>query len=260
MRPVNIQNFSLVFILAVFAAKPVLGQRSDFNEESSSLNSNASLELIAPHQEAARKKWANEIAKLESLDKTEKYGDDAILFIGSSSIRRWESIADDVAPYVPIRRGYGGAMTRDLAVFAKRLIVPHQFRAVVMFVANDVRGKEDDQTIDKVKPLTEHVVSIAKAHNHDAPFFIIEVTPTQSRWSVWDKVRQHNAMLREYAFTTPGVHFIATAEHFLDEEKTPRNELFVDDQLHLNEDGYKLWSKLICRRLDEVFQLQTTKQ
>ena len=66
--------------------------------------------------------------------------------------------------------------------------------------------------------------------------------------------RKVNARLQQLSLSIPDTYFISTADHFLDPSGNPRDELFVDDQLHLNGDGYKKWSKLICRELDEVLQ------
>ena len=53
------------------------------------------------------KKWESEVAKLEALDQSEQHPANSILFIGSSSIRKWNDIASDMAPYHPIQRHYG---------------------------------------------------------------------------------------------------------------------------------------------------------
>ncbi len=81
------------------------------------------------------------------------------------------------------------------------------------------------------------------------------MTPTEKRWEVWPKIRRVNDRLREIALSSANTYFVATAGHFLDPSGHPRSELFVDDQLHLNSDGYDLWSNLIRRRLDEVFRM-----
>lgn len=62
------------------------------------------------------KAWEKEIIKFEQLDRTESYPNDAILFAGSSSIRLWSTLADDMAPYSVIQRGFGGSELSDLAV------------------------------------------------------------------------------------------------------------------------------------------------
>lgn len=211
--------------------------------------------LLESYRVAAVDRWEEEIEKLEQRDANEEDPADAILFIGSSSIRRWDEIAVDMAPYRTIQRGYGGSKYSDVAVFAERLICPHQYRALVIFVGNDVSGKPGDHSPQAVESLVRYIVGVSHRHRSDAPVLLIEVTPTEKRWEVWPKIRRVNDRLREVALSSANTYFVATAGHFLDPSGHPRSELFVDDQLHLNSDGYDLWSNLIRRRLDEVFRM-----
>ena len=210
--------------------------------------------ILAPYRKAAMKKWNAEIEKLEILDKTESDPNDAILFIGSSSIRLWNNIAEDMAPYATISRGYGGAKYSDLAVFAKRLITPHRYRAIVVFVGNDVSGSSDDRSPEEVASLARYVSDVSLEHQPEAPVFLIEVTPTPTRYKHWPKIVDVNAALREITLTKPGTHFIATADQYLDDQKRPQAELFREDRLHQNEAGYAQWTSLIKRHLKDVLE------
>lgn len=198
----------------------------------------------------ATEKWEKDIVALEQLDAKESDPEDGVLLIGSSSIRLWTTCSEDLRPYPSIRRGYGGAKYSDLAVFAERLIQPHQFRALVVFVANDISGKEDDATVEQIQQWVSHIVEVAHRHQPNSPIFIMEITPTESRWKVWERIRSANAMLRELALTTPNTIFVPTAEYFLTKEGLPRTELFRDDKLHLNDKGYALWTEILKSRLD----------
>ena len=217
---------------------------------------NASTDFLEAYRSQAVEKWEKEIKKIEARDADEKDPADAILFIGSSSIRRWDQIESDMAPYRTIQRGYGGAKYGDLAIYAKRLIQPHQYRALVIFVGNDVSGKPDDRTPSEVEALARYVVGVSKAHQPTAPVLLIEVTPTKKRFAVWEKIRHINATLREVALSTPNTYFIATADRFLDPTGNPRTDLFVNDQLHLNEMGYDRWAELIRGQLNYVLRAE----
>ena len=118
------------------------------------------------------------------------------------------------------------------------MLHPHQYQALAIFVGNDVQGKPEDHTPDQVESLARYVIAVSKGHQPDAPIFLIEVTPTSKRYAAWSAIRKVNERLREVALSTPNTHFIATAEHYLDPEGKPRDELFVSDLLHLNEAGY----------------------
>ena len=200
----------------------------------------------------ANKKWAEEIAKLEARDKSESYPDDAILFIGSSSIRMWKGLDENIAPYRGINRGYGGARYRDLAVFAQRLITPHKYAAAVVFVANDIVGKPADTPLDELDRLVRHIVDVSKKHQPDAPVLIVEITPTESRFAAYPQIRKANFVLREIALTEPGVFLVETNDYYLTPDRKPIADYFLDDRLHQNPTGYELWGSLIKRELDEV--------
>ena len=215
---------------------------------------NESDQLLTPYREAAQNKWAKAIDAFDELNKKEINPSDAILFIGSSSIRRWETITKDMAPYPTIRRGYGGAKFTDMGVFAKRIVTPHHYRALVMFIGNGVTGDAKDHTPNQIEALARHIVSVSHKHQDGAPVFLIEITPCEKRFKAWPKIRAVNSRLREIALSTPNTYFIPTASNYLKADGTPRPQLFVDDKLHLSKAGYTLWAKLIRRRLEDVLQ------
>ncbi|RMF37040.1 MAG: hypothetical protein D6753_18305, partial [Planctomycetota bacterium] len=194
---------------------------------------------IAQYRQEAIERWEPEIRKLEQLDRQETDPPHAILFVGSSSIRLWDSIADDMRPWPVIRRGYGGARFSDLAVFINRLVDPHQFDALAIFVANDISGKGNDKTPEEVLRLVRYCVEQVRQKHPDQPIFLIGITPTSSRFHAWPQIRQVNRLMAEYCQATEGLYYVDTAPHFLDEDGNPRDELFRDDRLHLNASGYK---------------------
>jgi lysophospholipase L1-like esterase len=210
--------------------------------------------VLEQYRAAATEKWEKAIIELEARDNVETHLADAILFLGSSSIRRWTEIAVDMAPFRPIQRGFGGSRYSDVAVFAKRLIHPHQYRALVIYVGNDVQGQPEDRTPDEVEQLVRYILQVSQTHQPDAPILLIEITATEKRLEVWPQIRQVNARLREIALTTPHTYCLATAEYFLDPAGQPRSEYFVEDKLHLNSAGYDVWAGLIRDRLSEVLR------
>ncbi len=215
---------------------------------------NPAEQFLVQYRAKAMERWSQDIETLEQRDVVQRDPEEAILFIGSSSIRRWDTIELDMAPYRVVQRGYGGAKYSDLAVFAKRLIDPHEYNALVVFVANDVQGKAEDHSPKQVEECARYIAEVSRKHRPQAPIFFIEVTPTRKRFSAWPLICKVNARLQQLSLSIPDTYFISTADHFLDPSGKPRDELFVDDQLHLNGDGYKKWSKLIRRELDEVLQ------
>lgn len=213
--------------------------------------SQADNEKLASLKVEAEKKWEKEVQKLEELDRTTRDPDNSILFIGSSSIRLWESMAEDMAPWPTIRRGYGGAKFSDLVVFTERLTKNHSYRALVVFVANDITGGDDDRTPEEVQALCKLLVTVARQHHPDKPIFFIAITPNSKRFHVWDRIDRANELIKAYTESDPKLFFIDTVKHYLNDQGKPRDELFVEDKLHQNRTGYKLWSSIIKPALAE---------
>lgn len=207
---------------------------------------------LEQYRARAVEQWSDAIAELEIRDKAEVHPDDSILFVGSSSIRRWNDIFADMAPYHPIKRGYGGAKWSDVAIFAERLITPHRFQAVVFFVGNDITGGENDRTPAEIADLFAHVLAVVRRHNAEAPVFYVAVTPTESRFSAWPEIKAGNTAVRQLCQRTKNTYFIGTESVFLNAQGKPRPELFVSDKLHLSRDGYIRWAAAITSHLDTV--------
>jgi lysophospholipase L1-like esterase len=199
-------------------------------------------------------KYEKEIVDLEKRDKVEQYDANAILFVGSSSIRLWSTLKEDIAPYPFIQRGFGGSRTPDVVLYLKRLAYPHNFRAVVIFVANDLTGSPNDLKPKETLHNYKEMVKIIRAKYKKQPVFIIEITPSSSRWKSWSQILQTNALLKNYCVKRKNLYFIETAQSYLNDKGEPRDELFRDDHLHLNRDGYRIWGRLVKSKLDEVLK------
>lgn len=200
------------------------------------------------------KAWESEIQKFEQADRSESYPPESIIFAGSSSIRLWTSLKEDMAPYPVIHRGYGGARLSDFAVYAPRIFDPHQFRAAVIFIANDITGGETDKTPEEVLALYKDVVKTIRKNHRDTPVFWIAVTPTSSRWKAWPQIDKANKLIKEYSEKSKNLYFIRTDSAFLGDDGKPKDELFRSDLLHLNDKGYEVWKGLVKTELDKVLR------
>jgi len=198
------------------------------------------------------KAWESEIEKFEQLDITKSYPSDAILFAGSSSIRMWSTIGKDMLPYNVIQRGYGGAKLSDFAVYADRIIYPHPCQAIVIFIANDIAGNDNDKSPLEVSQLFKKTLYIIRRKFADTPVFWISITPTPARWHVWPEIKETNEMIKEICNGHRNTYYIDTEKYFTNASGLPRSELFLEDKLHLNPEGYTIWTGIIKNELNEV--------
>ena len=210
-------------------------------------NVDPSVQFLATHDltkyAADASKWEQDVAKLASANATE--GDnEAILCLGSSSFRLWDTISVDMAPYKIVRRAYGGAKYCDLAIHAPKLVDGLRFRATMIFIANDITGGDKDKSPEEVGRLAKIVLEAVRKQQPDVPVFLIAVTPTPSRFQHWPKIAMANKSLEELASNEANTFYVATQDKYLTSQGEPRPELFVKDMLHQNQDGYAIWSNI----------------
>jgi lysophospholipase L1-like esterase len=86
------------------------------------------------------------------------------------------------------------------------------------------------------------------------PITWLEISPSERRWSAWDRVQEANRLVREYCKTTPGLHSINSSSHFLGQDGTPIKSLYLSDKLHYNVDGYHHWGRAIRKQVGSIIK------
>ena len=198
------------------------------------------------------RKWEKDIARFDSLNLVELSDVHTLLVTGSSSVRIWDSIHTDLAPFQVMQRGYGGAKLSDFNYYADRIIKTQQFKAIVIFVANDIAGVESDKAPKEVKRLFKDLVKQVRKRNPGTPVCWIEVTPTPKRWHVSKQIREASDFIEAYCSKQDDLHFISTFDQYTTPEGLPDSTLFRKDMLHLNRDGYLQWTDIIKTSLEEA--------
>ena len=188
-------------------------------------------------------KWEKEIAAYEQMDRTNPPPADALLFIGSSTIRLWKTLAQDFPGHQVINRGFGGSEIVDSTHFADRVILPYKPRMVLLRAGgNDLNaGKSPEQVFADFKEF------VAKIHSKlpRTEIVFISLSPSIARWKQADKEKAVNTMIEEYIRQTPRLKYIETYPMPLGADGQPRSELFVADKLHFNAEGYKLLAEIV---------------
>ncbi|UGB38064.1 GDSL-type esterase/lipase family protein [Frateuria soli] len=186
--------------------------------------------------------WQSEIAAFAAIDKLAPAPADAVLFVGSSSIRLWHTLAADFPELPTINRGFGGSEIADSLYFAEQLIGAYRPRAIVMYAGgNDLaNGKSPAQVRDAFGAF----VAQARHWAGQVPFAYLSIKPNLSRRRQLPRIRQANALLRACA-EERGVDYLDIHAPMLgaDGEADPR--WFDDDGLHLNAEGYALWRGVV---------------
>jgi lysophospholipase L1-like esterase len=189
-------------------------------------------------------KWEKDIAAFEAQDAISRPPRRAVLFVGSSSIRLW-NLKESFPDLETINRGFGGSELADSVRYADRIVIKHRPRIVVLYAGdNDIAaGKSPKRVLSDF----QQFVRVVQSRLPNTNIIYIAVKPSIKRWSLIDKIRETNRLIRDEiaAQKTDRLAFLDTEKPMLGDDGRPRADLLQDDGLHLNREGYKLWTSLL---------------
>ena len=190
-------------------------------------------------------RYEEDILAFESKDRVNPPPEGAIVITGSSSIRRWHnSIVKDLAPLTIIPRGFGGSTMKDALHFIDRLAIKHKPRAVVVYEGDNDTGRYLVPPSTIVDQFIKIVDKIHKALP-ETRVYVLSVKPSVLRQSFWDKARETNELLKKLVAGNDLLTYIDVATPLLDINGEVMTDIFVDDNLHLNEKGTQIWAATI---------------
>lgn len=208
------------------------------------------LAIFSAGAETATNRFDTEIRAFEMADATNPPPKNAILFIGSSSIRLWKTLAADFPRYHVINRGFGGSEISDSIHFAERIAIPYRPRLIVIYAGgNDIHGGKSPETV-----AADFAAFVAKIHAAlpETRLAYISISPNPARWAEVDRVRAANRQILDYTRRQKFLSFIDVFPEMLGPDGLPRPEIFSEDRLHMNAEGYRLWTRVVGDHLKNV--------
>ena len=183
-----------------------------------------------------------DIAAFTTWDRKNSTPDNAVLFVGSSSIRFWPT-AVYFSNRKVVNRGFGGAHISDVNHFVQETVFSHDPSVVVFYAGdNDVwAGKREAQILDDFVEF----VSAVQAESTNTPIVFVSLKPSPSRWSVWAEMQAANQTIRSLVDGDPFLHYADVATPMIGNDGVPIPGLFLDDGLHLNAEGYGVWTDVV---------------
>ena len=196
--------------------------------------------------------WNRDIAAFQAADRAQPPATGAVLFIGSSSIRMWSSLAADFPRVRTINRGFGGSEIDDATFFADRIVAPYHPRAIVMYAGdNDLQGGDSPA---RVRDDFAAFVRKARSVDPGVPIAFIAIKPSVARKALLPKIREANALVRAFAATQKSVTYLDVFTPMLDKDGQPQPRWFIADGLHMNRQGYALWIGVVTPWLDATLR------
>jgi lysophospholipase L1-like esterase len=199
--------------------------------------------LPAPAAESSlSEKWEKDIQAFEAADKASPPPTGAILFMGASGIRLWKTLAQDFPGLATINRGFGGSHMADSVYFTDRIVIPYKPKLIVIQAGgNDINaGKTPEQVLADFQAFVEKV----RAKLPTVRIVFMSLNPSPARWAQAEQQKKANRLVKEYAAGSRNLDYIDLWDAYLRPDGQPRAELFVEDRLHHNAEGYKIRADL----------------
>ena len=192
-----------------------------------------------PDPDPAR--FAESIAAFDDWDSKNTVPANAILFVGSSSIRFWPTASAFPGKRI-VNRGFGGSELSDVIHYFDAVIMRYSPRRIFLYAGDNDIG--NGKTAEQVFADYEELVALVRQNLPAADLVFISIKPSVSRWEYWPIMAEANRLILEYSEQHPDLAYADLATPLLNSQGRPK-AVFHADGLHLNGEGYRLWQEAL---------------
>lgn len=166
-----------------------------------------------------------------------------VVFVGSSSIRRW-SLTRAFPALPAVNRGLGGAHIDDVIGFVEPLVLSRAPKVVVFYAGENDIGA--GATPERVLADYRTFVGLVHARLPKTTIVFLSIKPSPVLRHAWARARESNRLVEEFSASDARLRYVDVASPMLGPNGKPRRELFVKDGLHMNDAGYRLWNERVA--------------
>jgi lysophospholipase L1-like esterase len=181
-----------------------------------------------------------------------------IVFYGSSSIRLWNTLSQDLPDYAVVNCGFGGSRLTDCLYFAPRVVLPLKPSAVVIYAGdNDLAtGTDPEKVFDSFRQL----FFMLRTSSPELPIAFVSVKPCPARFKYIHNIERFNQLVGNFLDTQSDTDYIDIYSDLLGPDHQPIGSLFRSDQIHLSQAGYQILQRDISEYLHDEFPKKLTAQ
>ncbi|HEV2355052.1 MAG TPA: GDSL-type esterase/lipase family protein [Puia sp.] len=193
----------------------------------------------------------NEIAQFRHSDSIHRPPTGAILFVGSSSIRKWTNVQTFFPGYTIINRGFGGSTLPDVIRYSNEIIFPYRPKQIVIYCGDNDLASSDSVTARIVYNRFVKLYNLIRSRLGDVDIVFISIKPSPSRMRLMPRMEEANDLIRDFMAEHSHAVFADVYHPMLGPTGQPVDSLFLADKLHMNEKGYKIWQQVLLPYLDK---------
>ena len=189
-------------------------------------------------------RYESDILEYEKEDSLNGYKKGQVLFLGSSTIKKWTGLEKDMYPIPVKNRGFGGSTMPEAIYYFNRIVAPYKPSAIVLYEGdNDITASF--LTLDVVLSTFNLFVRLTEKYIPNTHIYFISIKPSPAREKYLDKMLITNKYIEDYCNKNSNLHYIDITFNMYDELGEIRRDIFSRDELHMNKEGYSIWAKII---------------
>lgn len=189
--------------------------------------------------------FANEIQAFKDSDKINPPPANAILFVGSSSFRKWVDVQDYFPGYTIINRGFGGSALPDLIYYADSIIFPYNPKQIVIYCGDNDLASSDTITAQIVFNRFKELFTLIRNKMPKVSIVYVSIKPSPARQPLMPKMLEANLAIKNFLAHKSHASFADVYYKMINSDGTPMRGIFTEDDLHMNAKGYTIWQKVI---------------
>ena len=192
------------------------------------------------HAQKEKQPFYDEIQAFKKQDSINPPPKGVILFVGSSSFQKWTNLQEMFRGYKVLNRGFGGSSLPDVQRYTEDIIFPYEPKQVVIYCGeNDIASDTVDSKMvaERFKVLFRQI----RERLPGVPIVFVSMKPSPSRAKYMAVIKQANQIIKNFLWQQSNVNYVDVYSRMLDINGKPKAELFVDDMLHMNQEGYRIW-------------------
>jgi len=196
--------------------------------------------------------WEKQIRAFEKRERKRPTTKRAVVFVGSSTIRLWGALAQDMAPLPTVQRGFGGAKVNDVIHYMDRLITAHDPAMVVLYIGSndllDFAGNRP-KSVEEMQGLYDTLLTRLHDRMPDARIIVLATFPSPLNARRAPQIEAVNEYLHETAEDKPWLELVDGNSALKTSSGDPDRSLFRFDRTHLNRKGYMRWAQILRPKL-----------